>query len=318
MACGSDPGGRSIVVYNGQHPQLTNALVAAFTKRTGIAVQVRTGDGIVLADQILQEGTGSPAEVYLTENSPELVALDQHHLFAKLDQSTLSQVAAAYWGPTGDWTGIALRVGGLAYNRSLMSASQLPASLLALAGPQWKGKLAIAPADSDFPPLVGAVIATYGSKAAARWLDGLKRNAQIFQTDESVVAAVNRGDVATGLINHYYWYRLRREIGSKAMHSSIYYFPHHDVGSIENISGAAVLASSQHKRQAQEFVRFLVSRPAQQILAHSADFEYPVRAGVRPNPALRPLQAISPATLAAVKLGSDQAAAQLIEQAGLV
>ena len=318
LACGASHGDPSIVLYNGQHPQLTNAIVSAFTKRTGIQIEQRTNDGIVLADQLLQEGGDSPADVYLTENSPELVALDQHHLLAALDRSTLAQVPASERAPTGDWAGVALRVGGLAYDPGLISAAQLPRSVLALAEPRWKGKIAIAPADSDFPPLVGAVIATYGTTVAQRWLAGLKRNAQIFQTDEAVVAAVNRGDVATGLINHYYWYRLRLEIGAGAIHSRVYYFPDHNVGSIENISGAAVLASSAHKRDAQKFVAFLVSRAAQEILAHSADFEYPARPGVKPNPALRPLRAISPARLGPVKLGNDQQAARLIEQSGLV
>ena len=66
----SGAGPPSIVLYNGQHPQLTDEIVAAFSRQTGIAVSVRTNDGIVLADQILQEGGSSPADVYLTENSP--------------------------------------------------------------------------------------------------------------------------------------------------------------------------------------------------------------------------------------------------------
>lgn len=198
-----------------------------------------------------------------------------------------------------------------------MPTSQLRTSILALAQPQWKGRVAVAPTDSDFPPVVGAVIAAYGTTAATNWLAGLKRNAQIFQDDESVVAAVNRGDVATGLINSYYWYRLRLELGSGAMHSAVHYFPNHDVGSTENISGAAVLASSQHRQDAKRFVRFLVSPAAQQIIARSDDFEYPARPGVGPNPALPSLSAISPAILEVVALGNDQQAAALIQAAGL-
>ena len=206
-ACGgSDP--HSLVLYNGQHPQLTDALVSAFEKQTGVHVSVRTNDGIVLADQLLQEGNASPADVYITENSPELVDLDEHHLLARLNPTTLDQTPARFRTPTGDWIGMALRVSGLAYDPARISASQLPVSVLDLAQPQWKGKIAIAPTDSDFPPVVGAVIARYGTKAATDWLAGLKRNAQLYASDEAVVAAVNRGDVATGVINHYYWYRL--------------------------------------------------------------------------------------------------------------
>jgi iron(III) transport system substrate-binding protein len=314
--CGGDAE-NTIVLYNGQHPQLTSALVAAFTRQTGIHVNARTNDGIVLADQILQEGSGSPADVYLTENSPELMELQGQGLLAQLPSSILEQIPARYNSPTGHWVGVALRVSALVYDPTRLPASALPRSVLDLAQPQWKGKIAIAPTDSDFPPLVGAVIAADGRSAAAGWLAGLKRNAQLFQDDESVVAAVNRGDVAAGVINHYYWYRLRLELGANAIHSRLYYFPNHDVGSIENISGAAVLASSQHKSLAERFVQFLVSPTGQRIIASGDDFEYPARPAVAPNPTLRPLASISPATLSAAALGTDQQATQLIQQAGL-
>jgi iron(III) transport system substrate-binding protein len=307
----------TIVLYNGQHLQLTNQLIAAFTRQTGIHVSVRTGDGIVLADQLLQEGSSSPADVYLTENSPELMNLQGHGLLAKQPQSTLEQIPARDQSPAGDWVGIALRVSSLAYDPAKIARSQLPTSVLALAQPQWKGKIAIAPTDSDFPPLVGAVIATYGKPAALRWLEGLKQNAQTYQDDESVVAAVNRGGVATGIINQYYWFRLRLELGASHTPSRVYYFPDHNAGGIENISGAAVLASSKRKALADKFVQFLVSAAGQRILANGYDYEYPARPGIAPNPALPPLASLSPSTLSVTALGTDQQAAQLIEQAGL-
>jgi iron(III) transport system substrate-binding protein len=319
-ACGGSASGAtadSIVLYNGQHLELTQALVAAFTKQTGIQVRLRTNDGIVLADQLMQEGSASPADVYLSENSPELVELDQHHLLAKLSPQILAQVPSGREAPSGDWVGIALRVSAAVYDPALVSAARLPRSVLDFAQPEWKGKIAIAPTDSDFPPLVGAVIATYGKQAAARWLAGLKRNAQLFQTDEAVVAAVNRGDVATGLINNYYWYRLRVEVGAGAMHSALYFFPGHNPGSVVNISGAAVLASSSHRKQAMAFIRFLVSPAAQQIIAHSYDFEYPARPGIQPNSQLPALGSFSSATFSPLALGNDQPASQLIQQAGL-
>jgi iron(III) transport system substrate-binding protein len=315
--CSSSGKDNSIVLYNGQHPQLANSLVKEFEKQTGIDVRVRTDDGIVLADQILQEGKGSSGDVYLTENSPELVTLDQHRLLAKVDSSTLQQIPSQYNAPTGNWAGIALRVSALAYDPDQVSSSQLPTSILQLAQPKWKGKVGIAPTDSDFAPLVGAVIATYGKQAATDWLAGLKRNTQLYESDEAVVSAVNRGDIATGVINNYYWYRLRLEVGTGAMHSKLYYFPNHDVGSIENISGAAVLASSVHSANAQKLLDFLVSKPAQEIIAHGDDYEYPARSGVEPNPALPPLRAIAPATLGPVKLGNDQQGAGLIQESGL-
>lgn len=315
--CGGGSGANTIVLYNGQHPQLTSALVQSFTRRTGIQVSVRTGDGIVLANQLLQEGNASPADVYLTENSPELMSLEGHGLLAKLPATILDQIPARSDSPAGDWVGVALRVSSLVYDPARIAPSQLPTSVLQFAQPQWKGRIAIAPTDSDFPPVVTAIVVTHGRSAAEHWLAGLKQNAQIYQDEESVVAAVNRGDVSAGLINQYYWYRLRLQVGADGIRSRLYYFPGRDPGSIENISGAAVLASSHNQPAAEAFIKFLVSPAGQRIISSSYDYEYPARPRIAPNPALPPLHSISPATISPGALGTDQAAAALIQQAGL-
>jgi iron(III) transport system substrate-binding protein len=303
---------------NGQHLELTNALISAFEKQTGISVRTRDDDSLVLATLLLQEGRSSPADVYISENSPELTALSEHGLLAHLSPSILDQVPQADNSPTGTWVAVALRISSLVYDPALLPASRLPRSILDLALPRWKGRVAIAPSDSDFPPIVGAVIDAHGVAAARSWLRGLKRNAVDYQDDESVVAAVNRGDVACGVINQYYWYRLRLEVGASGMHSALYYFPHGDVGSITNISGVGVLASSPHRQLAERFVAFLVSKAAQEILARSDDFEYPARPGVTANPALPPLSEIPHAILSVAALGTDAEASRLMEQAGLV
>ena len=285
-ACGSS--GTSLVVYNGQHQQLTRMLVAAFERQTGIRVQLRNGDSLVVATQVMEEGGASPADVILSENSPELANLEQHGRLRRLPSAILGQIPAAYSSPAGRWVGTALRVSSLVYDPARLARADLPYSILELAQTRWRGKVAIAPTDSDFPPLVGAVIARYGAGRTAAWLRGLKRNAATYQDEEAVVAAVNRGNAAAGVINAYYWYRLRLEVGESGIHSSLHYFPHHDVGSIVNVAGAAVLATSTHTKAAERFVAFLVGKPGQRIVADSDDFEYPARANVAANAALPP------------------------------
>jgi iron(III) transport system substrate-binding protein len=318
VGCGGGSGHSSITLYNGQHTVLTSSLAAAFEKATGVKVQIRTDDSAVLADQIIQEGSASPADVYISENSPELMELQRRGLLTALPQSILRETPNADESPAGDWVGMALRVSSLVYDTARVSPSQLPASILDLAQPQWKGKIAISPTDSDFPPIVGAVIAKHGAAAARTWLAGLKRNAKIYQDEESIVAAVNRGDVSTGVINQYYWYRLQLELGKHAMHSKLYYFAPHDVGAVVNISGAAVLASSKQQKNAQRFVSFLVSKAGQKIIVGSDDFEYPVRPDTAANGALPPLASIGHTALSVAALGNGEVAARLIRQAGLV
>jgi iron(III) transport system substrate-binding protein len=309
----------TLTLYSAQHHQMVDLLTQAFTKQTGIQVRVHSGEAPEIANQIAQEGAQSPADVYFTENSPELTLLDEKGLLAKVDPSTLAQVPAKYSAADGDWIGVLARENVLAFNPSMIQESQLPESLMDLAKPEWKGKVAIAPSDADFLPLVEAVVTVKGKPAALEWLKGLKQNAQIFDDDEGVVAAVDRGAVATGIINNYYWARLRAEEGPQKMHSQIHHFANGDVGALVNVSGAAVLKSSKHPEEAQRFLAFLVSKPVQEMLGQSdIDFEYPLANGVAPNPLLKPFDQLQPPSISMAQLGDDQEAAQLLRQAGLI
>lgn len=309
----------TLTVYSAQHPQVDAMLAAAFTKETGIKVQLHEGEGPDVANQIVQEGADSPADVFFTENSPELNLLDEKGLLAPVDPATLKLVPAQYSAQSGNWLGVLARENVLAYNPSKISEAELPAHLLDLAKPEWKGKIGIAPSDSDFLPLVSAVIKLKGKDAALAWLQGLKANAQIYDDDEGVVAAVARGDVATGIINNYYWDRLETELGPQKIHSKIYHFKDGDVGGLINVSGAAVLKSSKNQEEAQKFLAFLDSETAQKLLgASDIDYEYPLRPGIAPNAKLTPFKDLTPPAVNVSQLGDDQEAAQLLQQAGLI
>jgi iron(III) transport system substrate-binding protein len=310
---------QTLTLYSAQHPQVVHMLTQAFTEETGIGVRVHSGEGPEIAQQLLREGTSSPADVVFVENSPELVLLDEHQMLAPVTAATLAQVPSRDSASDGRWLGVLARQSVLAWNPSLIDQKDLPRSLLELAEPQWKGKVAIAPSDADFLPLVGAVIRTEGKDKALAWLEGLRRNAKLYQDDESVVAAVNRGSIATGIINNYYWARLRTELGEAGMHSQIAHFAPGDLGNLINISGAAVLASSKHQAEAQRFLAFLVSQKAQEMLAQSTvDYEYPLVSGVAPNSLLTPAKDLHPPSVSPTAMGDDQASAELLQRAGLL
>jgi iron(III) transport system substrate-binding protein len=309
----------TLVLYNAQHEQTVDTLVTGFEKATGVQVKVHSGDGPEVANQIIQEGANSPADIFFTENSPEIAVLDEKGLLVPVDPTTLAQVPAKYSAPDGNWVGVLAREDVLAYNTKMISESQLPKSLLDLADPAWKGKVAIAPSDNDFLPLVNAVLVTKGHDATLAWLKGLKANAQIFDDDEGVVAAVNRGSVATGIINNYYWARLQAELGAAKMDSAIYHFSGGDVGGLINISGAGVLKTSKNPQDAQRFLAYLVAADTQKLLAdNTVVFEYPLHPGVAPNPVLKPFDQLQPPAISVTQLGDDAQVVNLLTDAGLL
>ncbi len=311
--------GQTITLYNGQHEQTTDALVSAFEKQTGVHVKVRSDDEDVLAQQIEQEGSRSPADVFYTENSPPLVALDERGLLAPIDATALASVPSKYSAGDHDWVGVSARVSLLVYNTHDLTPSQLPKSVLDLANPEWKGKLDIAPSETDFQPIVTSVAADIGDAATVKWLEGLKANAGNHQDpdNETLVANVNKGITELGVINHYYWYRLRDELGNGGMHSALAYFAPQDDGYLLDVSGAAVLKSSKHQQAAQALVAFLVSRPGQEVMAHSDSWEYPIGSGVT-NPALPPFSSLQPKPFSLDQIGDGSTAVKLLQQAGLL
>ena len=165
----------SLTLYSAQHEQTVDLLTKAFTKETGIDVKVHSGEAPELASQLVKEGASSSADVFFTENSPELELLSEKGLLAKVAPATLASVPAQDSGPAGDWVGVLARENVLAFNKGMIQEAALPASLLDLAKPEWKGKVAIAPTDADFLPLVGAVVALKGPPRRARMAEGPAR-----------------------------------------------------------------------------------------------------------------------------------------------
>ena len=188
-----------IVVYNAQHESLTKAWVEGFTQETGIPVTIRNGDDTEMGNQIVQEGAASPADVFLTENSPAMVLVDNAGLFAPVAPTTLEQVDAAYRPAHGKWVGIAARSTVFVYNPSKLKEADLPKSLLDLASPSWKGRWAASPAGADFQAIVAAVLELKGEAATLDWLKAMKANASIYRGNSAVLKAVNAGQVDSGV-----------------------------------------------------------------------------------------------------------------------
>jgi iron(III) transport system substrate-binding protein len=319
----SDPtgSGQTLTLYNAQHEETTAALIAAFTKQTGISVRVKSDDESVLTAQIEQEGGRSPADVFFTENSNWLAQLDDRGLLAKVNSSTLADVPARDSASNGAWVGVSGRFSAMIYNPSKISAAQMPKSVMDLASPRYKGKLELAPGETDFWPIVTSIEHANGPTAALVWLKAIKSNAgsdDHTPDNETLVADVNKGDADMGLINHYYYYRLRDEMGASNFHARLSLFSPRDPGYVEDISGAGILKSSKNLAAAQRFVAFLTSTAGQRVLAGSTSFEYPLARGVAANPALPPIATYAPNPITPEQIGTGTDAEVLLQQAGLL
>jgi len=288
--CGSDAD--TLTVYSAQHESLVRAMLQDFTEQTGIELEFRDANDSELANQIIQEGEASPADVFLTENSPSIDVVDKAGLLEPLDEATLDQVGEQYRPDSGTWVGFAARSTVLAYNPADVGEAELPASILDLAAPEWQGRVGIAAGGADFQAIVSAVLAIEGEDVTREWLTGLERNAEVYSSNTAVMKAVDESEVDVGVMYHYYWYRDQAEGGLIGDDAALHYFRNQDPGAFVSISGAGVLASSDQKEAAQRLVEYLTSAAAQERLADSSALEYAVGNGVASAGALPPLESL--------------------------
>jgi iron(III) transport system substrate-binding protein len=316
--CGIGSGSKTeLVVYNAQHEDLVSAMLKGFAEETGINVTLRNGSDFELANQIVQEGSASPADVFLTENSPAMTLVSGKGLFAPVDEDTTTQVPAAYVSSKKDWIGFAGRSTVLAYNTAKVTRADLPASIMDLAGPAWKGQVGIAPSGADFQAIVSAVVAVEGTAKAQAWLTGLAANAKVYRNNVAILSAVNSGEIRTGVIYHYYWYQDRAESGANSRNVQLEFFGHQDPGAFVSTSGAGVLKSSKHAEDAQKLVNYLTGKKGQQALVDSDALEYPVGNGIGANPELKPLSDLDPPKVDIGSLNGPQVVT-MMQQAGLL
>lgn len=306
-----------IVVYNAQHENLVKSWVDGFTKETGIKVTLRNGDDSELGNQLVQEGSASPADVFLTENSPSMVLVDNANLFAPLDADTLKQVPAEYRPAHGRWIGIAARSTVFVYNPAKLSDQQLPKSLMDLAKPEWKGRWAASPSGADFQAIVSAMLALKGEKATLEWLKAMKTNFVAYKGNSTVMKAVNAGQIDGGVIYHYYRFVDQSKTGENSKNTQLYYFKHQDPGAFVSLSGGGVLASSKHKAQAQAFIKYITGKEGQESLRTNNAFEYAVGVNAASNPKLVPLKDLDAPKVEPSTLNSKKVI-ELMTQAGLL
>jgi iron(III) transport system substrate-binding protein len=313
---GSD--GDALVVYSGRNEALVGPVFDDFTAATGIAVDVRYGDTAGMAAQLLEEGDRTPAAVFLSQDAGALGALSQEGLLAPLPADVVDVVPAQYRAADGSWVAVTGRARAMVVDPDAVAAQEIPASVYDLTDESWRGRVAIAPANASFQSFVTGMRVADGDAAAEQWLTDMAANdVQTYENNIQVLEAVEAGQAALGLLNHYYWFERAAEVGADAMQSVVAYTEAGDPGSLVNVSGAGVLAGAGQDPRALSLVEYLLSEEAQTSFAQET-FEYPMIASVQPAADLVPLADLQGPAIDLADLASLPETIEMIQNAGLL
>lgn len=317
VVAGACSGGRdALTIYSGRDEALVAPVLEDFVDETGIDVDIRYGDSGDLALLLQQEGENTPADVFLSQSPGPTAFVAADGGLAELDASILERVDERWRGDDGAWVGVTARQRVLVYNREEVAEDELPESVFDLVEPEYEGKVALAPTNASFQDFVTAMRETEGDDVTREWLDGMVANGSpTYADNSSIVAAVGRGEIPMGLVNHYYNYRALEE--DPSLPTRNYVFPDGDLGSLLIDSTVGVIASTDHRDDAERFVEFILDADAQEFFS-TETFEYPLGDGAAPAEDLPPLDEGSGPDVDLTSLGDLEATAEMIAGSGLL
>ncbi|MEF8850824.1 MAG: extracellular solute-binding protein [Haloarculaceae archaeon] len=271
----------SLRVFSGRGEGLVGDLVSYLDERyDGFDPRVTYDTASALAQRIDTEGGNTPADVFYSVNAGALGFLAENDRTEGLPDATTSLVGEEFRDADGQWVGTSGRARTVPYNTETVSESAVPDDIMAFPDlTEFEGEIGWAPTYSSFQGFVTAMIELEGEGATREWLNGMQElNVQGYSDEFAIAQAVADGDLALGFTNHYY---IQRVLAGRPEAPLATAFTEGDAGSVFNVAGAARVAASDRREQADLFVRHLLASEAQEYFAVRT-FEYPLVSGVEP------------------------------------
>ncbi len=277
-----DAQGPEVVVYSARHYGQETAF-DAFTKRTGIAVKILTGQTGELFERLKAEGERTPADVLVTVDAGNLWNAARGGLLAKVDSPELtSNIPVHLRDPEQRWFGLTVRARTIMYNTRKVTPAEL-STYEALGDPKWKGRVCLRTSSYIYnQSMLATLIKRHGEARTEEVVRGWVANhPTLINGDTKILESIAAGQCDVGLTNHYYLARIVAK--DPAFPVAPFWANQATTGTHVNVSGAGVTAHAKNRANAIKFVEFLSGPEAQQMFADLA-FEYPVNAQAAVNP----------------------------------
>ena len=216
------------------------------------------------------------------------------------------------------WVGVTARSRVIAYNPDLLETAgvDVPTGVADLTDPAYAGMVAMVPSNASFQAFITAFRVSEGEDAARGWLEAMLANDAdtTFESNGDVLEAVNNGDVAIGLINHYYW---ARHENRDQLEAKLVFPSGEDPGGLVNATAVAVTPAGAENEAALTFVNYLLSDEGQETFVHET-WEYPVVSSVADPEGIPPLEDLDGPSIDLADLDSLEETQALLTELGLL
>jgi iron(III) transport system substrate-binding protein len=310
---------KEVNLYSYREQKLIQPLLDAFTKETGIKVNVVSASS-GLEQRIKTEGANSPADVLLTVDIGRLEDAVQAGITQPIKSAVVDKVVPApYRDSEGHWVGVSMRARVVYASKDRVKQDAI--TYEEFVDPKWKGKICIRSGQHIYNnALIAAMIAKYGEAKAEEWLRGLRANLAQKPSggDRETARDVAAGKCDLGIGNTYYYPLMQNNPNQRAWAEAtkVILPTFKDGGTHVNISGVVLAKNAPHKAEAMKLIEWLLGDTAQHMYADSV-YEYPIKSGIKVNPAVAAFGTLKPDTLPMDKIAQNKkAAANLVDKVG--
>ena len=302
-------------VYTYRETKLVQPLFAAFTKDTGIKVNVISASS-GLEQRMKAEGANSPADVLLTVDIGRIDEAVQAGVTQPIKSEVIDKIVPAqYRDPDGQWAGISMRARVIYASKDRVKQDSI--TYEELADPKWKGKICIRSGQHIYNnALFAAYVAKHGEAKAEEWLRGVKANLAQKPSggDRETARDVAAGKCDLGIGNTYYWALMMNGDPDKkpwAEATRVILPTFAGGGTHVNLSGVLLAKHAPNKANGIKLIEWLAGEQAQQMYA-DINYEYPVRSGVAINPTIAGYGTLKPDPMPISKIAASRKAASTL------
>ena len=307
----------TVVVYSARNEQLIKPLFYAYTKETGVKVKFVTGKEGPMLERLQAEGDKTPADMLMTVDAGNLWQAAERGVLAKVSSKILEEnIPAHLRDPDGQWFGLSVRARTIVYNSKKVKPEDL-STYEDLGNPKWKKRLCLRSAKKVYnQSLVAMMISRNGepkTEAIVKsWIANLATD--VFSDDENLLNAMAAGQCDVGIVNSYYFGRLKKKHPEWPI--AIFWPNQKENGVHVNISGAGITRHAPHPEAALKLLEWLSSDKAQNLFADS-NMEFPANPKVKPAALVASWGEFKQDTVNVAEAGKLQAkAVMLMDRAG--
>jgi iron(III) transport system substrate-binding protein len=272
-----------INLYTHRHYNSDKLLFKAFTKKTGIKINVIKGSADQLIQRLQTEGENSPADILLTVDAGRLVRAKNLGLLQPITSPLLiKQIPSEMRDLDGYWYGLTVRARALVYSKDRVKQNQL-STYEDLAHKKWRGRIVVRSSNNIYnQSLLASIIAANGELDAYKWAKSVRSNMARSPrgSDRDQARAVASGLADVAIMNTYYLGVMANSSDKKdqdVVKKIAVFFPNQKGrGTHINVSGAGITKSSKNKEEALKFLEFLTNENSQKVFS-SANHEYPLK-----------------------------------------